>query len=320
MFADSPEEICAEALRVIDDERAALDALRAQIGDSFVAAVQRLLRCKGRIIITGMGKSGHIGRKIAATMSSTGTPAYFVHPGEASHGDMGQILDVDVVIAISNSGETPELNDTTAYCQRRGIDFIAITKNAESTLARYAYTALVLPDAPEACPMRLAPTSSTTATLALGDALAVCLLTARGFDKNNFRQLHPGGKLGQALLRIEQVMRRGDAVPLIDNDTPMEKVLPLATQKSLGCVGVTTRDGKLIGIITDGDIRRWAQNAGQFTDTAEQVMTHAPIVLPPETLVESAIHTFEKHKISGAFVSAPDLRPLGFLHIHDCLG
>ncbi|MCH9780569.1 MAG: KpsF/GutQ family sugar-phosphate isomerase [Alphaproteobacteria bacterium] len=302
-------------------ESAALLALKASLGDDFVATIKCLLDCRGRLIITGMGKSGLIGRKLAATFSSTGTPAYFVHPGEASHGDMGMVLDTDIVMAISNSGETAELRDITNYCQRHAIVLIAITKKADSTLARYATHTLLLPDYPEACPMGLAPTTSTTATLALGDALAVCLLQARQFDSSSFRQLHPGGKLGQSLLTVEHVMRLGDSMPLVKRTASMKEVLIKTTEKNLGCVGVTEASSQVLcGLITDGDIRRWIEQGGTLDDHADSVMTNDPIMLPANSVIGAALNLFETKRINGAFVGTPQTVPQGFVHVHDCLG
>ena len=246
----------ASAKRTIDKEVEALRMMEGELDDTLSKALDVMQNAKGRVIITGMGKSGHIGSKIAATLASTGTPSFFVHPGEASHGDLGMLTTDDVVVAISNSGETRELSDIILYCKRYGIPLISITKNPNSTLGKTGDILLKLPDDGEACPLGLAPTSSTTATLVLGDILAVCLLERKGFSKTDFRQRHPGGKLGSFLQKVSDLMHKGGEMPLVKEGTPMQNALLEMTSKMLGCVGIVGGDGRLLGSITDGDLRR----------------------------------------------------------------
>src|SRR5918995_2385793 len=256
----SPDSAIQSALRTLETERDGLTILMEAIGNGlgsfFTAAVDMIAATRGRVVVTGMGKSGHVGRKMAATFASTGTPALYVHPGEASHGDLGMITATDLVLALSNSGETPELADIVAYTRRMSIPLLAIVGRADSTLADAADLALVLPRHAEACPMGLAPTTSTTASLALGDALAIALLERRGFGTQEFSVLHPGGSLGKKLIRVEQLMHRGDEVPLCELHTSMSEVMLEMSAKRLGCVGVLDGHGSLAGIITDGDLRR----------------------------------------------------------------
>lgn len=305
------------ARRVLNLEAEGLAALAASLGDSFIAALDLLAASAGRVIVTGMGKSGHIGRKIAATMASTGTPAQYVHPAEASHGDMGMITPADVVLALSNSGETQELRDLLEYTRRFSIPLIAITSRAGSTLGDTADVTLLLPPTPEACPMGLAPTTSTTASLALGDALAVALLERKGFSPQDFRVLHPGGKLGSSLLRVSDLMHKGEAVPLCGLDTPMAEAILTVTAKSFGCVGVTDEAGRLAGVITDGDLRRH-MGRDLLDQTAGAVMTANPKNIRPQALAAEALAVMNQFSITGLFV-VEDERPVGILHIHDCL-
>lgn len=306
----------ASARRVLKAEAAALDALSESLGDAFVAALQALAGATGRVVVSGMGKSGHIARKIAATMASTGTPAFFVHPGEASHGDLGMIMPGDAVVALSNSGETPELGDIVAYARRFEIPLIGITSRAGSTLALAADVALILPPVPEACPMGLAPTTSTTLMLALGDALAVALLERKGFTAADFKVFHPGGKLGQRLLKAADLMHGDDGVPLVAPDTNMTEVLLVMTQKRLGCAGVV-ENNQLIGIITDGDLRRHIQG-DLLAQHARTVMTANPKTVPPSMLAAEALRIMNAKAITTLFV-VDDGRPVGVLHVHDLL-
>src|SRR5256885_5379878 len=246
----------AVARRVIRAEIAGLESLAEALDGTFEAAVDACTAARGRIVVTGLGKSGHIGRKIAATLASTGTPAQFVHPVEASHGDLGMIGSGDAILALSNSGETSELADIVAYSRRFEILLVAITGSARSTLAGAADVALLLPAAAEACPMGLAPTTSTTMMMTLGDALAIALLERKGFSPADFQRFHPGGKLGRKLLRVGEIMHKGDSVPLVAPDAPMSEAILVMSEKSFGCVGVSGADGKLVGVITDGDLRR----------------------------------------------------------------
>ena len=307
------------ARRVIAIEAEALTQLGAALDDSFAEAVELMLAVKGRVIIVGMGKSGHIGRKIAATLASTGTPAQFVHPSEASHGDLGMLTRADVVMVLSNSGETPELADVIAYTRRFNIPMIGVASRAESTLIKQSDVRIVLPRAEEACGTGVVPTSSTTMTLALGDALAVALMEHRQFTPEHFREFHPGGKLGAQLSRVRDLMHSGAALPLIGFDTPMGDALLEISQKGFGVVGVTAADGTLAGIITDGDLRRHMD--GLLGQSAKDVMTPAPKTLAPEALAEEAVAVMNARKITCLFVVDPagSGAPEGLLHIHDCL-
>lgn len=305
------------ARRVLRLESEGLGALAASLGDSFIAALDLLANARGRVIVTGMGKSGHVGRKIAATMASTGTPAQYVHPGEASHGDLGMITPSDIVLALSNSGETQELRDLLEYAKRFSIPVIAITGRAASTLDETADVTLLLPATPEACPMGLAPTTSTTASMALGDALAVALLERKGFSPQDFRVLHPGGKLGSSLMRVADLMHTGDAVPLCGLDMPMAEAILIVTAKSFGCVGVTDEAGRLAGVITDGDLRRH-MGRDLLDQRAGAIMTAKPKHIRPHALAAEAVALMNQHSITGLFV-VEDERPIGILHIHDCL-
>ena len=305
---------------VLATEAAGLRALAAGLGPEFSRAVDRLARASGRIVVSGMGKSGHIARKIAATFASTGTPAMSVHPAEASHGDLGMIVPGDAVLALSNSGETAELADIVAHARRFGLPLVAITAREGSTLARAADVALLLPHAAEACPMGLAPTTSTTMQMALGDALAVALLKRRGFTEADFHRFHPGGRLGARLRRVRDLMHTGDAVPLGDIAMPMARALVLMTEKRFGCLGVTGEDGALVGIITDGDLRR-AMGPDLLTRPVNEVMTRAPRTIGPEALAAEALHAMNAHErpVTALFVVEPDGKVAGILHIHDLL-
>ncbi|RUS63141.1 KpsF/GutQ family sugar-phosphate isomerase [Pseudorhodobacter sp. E13] len=304
------------AARVLRIEGEALLAMAENLPADFTAAVEALMACKGRVILSGIGKSGHIARKIAATLSSTGTPAYFVHPAEASHGDLGTITPDDAVIALSNSGETSELGDLIAHTKRFSIPLLAISARATSTLARAADICLTLPAAPEACPLGLAPTTSTTMALALGDALAVALMERRGFEPEHFRTFHPGGRLGARLARVGQLMRGADDLPLVATDTPMAETLLVMTQKGFGTAGVVDA-GRLAGVITDGDLRR--NMDGLMGKTALDVATRTPLTAPPDMLAAEAVALMNQRKITMLFVTDAEHRPLGILHIHDCL-
>ena len=264
-----------------------------------------------------MGKSGHIGSKIAATLASTGTPSFFVHPGEASHGDLGMITNDDIVVAISNSGETKELSDIIIYCKRYGIPLIAITKNADSALGRAGDILLQLPNDGEACPLGLAPTSSTTATLVLGDILAVCLLERKGFSKTDFRQRHPGGKLGSFLQKVSDLMHKGNEIPLVNENASMQEALLMMTSKMLGCVGIIDKQGNLEGIITDGDLRR-CLSPDMLTKTAGELMTRSPKTIRPDILAAEAVNLMNGKGITQLFVTEDD-KPVGIIHLHDCL-
>lgn len=310
--------ILASGRNVFMAESKALVRQAEMIDDNFVRAVRRILDCKGRVIVTGMGKSGHIARKIAATLASTGTPAYFVHPGEASHGDLGMVLPDDAVIAISNGGESAELADTIHYTRRFSIPLIGITSRAQSTLALSSDILLLLPQEPEVGALGLAPTTSTTMTLALGDALAVAVLECKGFTAEDFRNFHPGGKLGKTLLRIENLMHGADELPIVKPDDPMSHVLVVMTEKRFGCAGIVGKDGKLVGIITDGDLRR--HMAGDLPQRkAEDVMTCAPMTMAPRLLAAEALKTMNEKQRTQIFVVDGNEKPIGILHLHDLL-
>lgn len=303
--------------QVLRTEAAAVLKLAETLDESFSRAVTTLLNCRGRVVVSGMGKSGHVANKIAATMASTGTPAFFVHPAEASHGDLGMIQRDDAVIALSNSGETAELTDLVAYTRRFSIPLIAITSRSQSALATAADVALILPPCPEACPNGLAPTTSTTLMLALGDALAVAALESKGFSAEDFRGFHPGGKLGKILLRVSELMHSGSALPLCQTDTKMRDVLVTMTEKSFGCAGVVDKAGHLIGIITDGDLRRHL--AKDILDhPAGDIMTQKPFTIPPTMLAAEAIMHLNESKRTNVFV-VDEQKPVGILHIHDLL-
>jgi arabinose-5-phosphate isomerase len=316
--ARSGADDLAAARRVLETESGALDKLASALDAAFVQALDLLEGVSARVIVTGMGKSGHIARKIAATLASTGTPAQYVHPGEASHGDLGMITPNDAVLALSNSGETHELTDIVAYTRRFAIPLVAITGRAESVLAEAADAALVLPDENEACPMGLAPTTSTTAMLALGDALAVALLERKGFTPDDFSVLHPRGRLGQRFLRVADLMHGGDELPLIATDSVMSEAILVMTAKRFGTVGVCDADGRLVGIITDGDLRRHMDPDLLQQQTAG-VMTVNPKTIRPQALAAEALGVMNAKKITSLFVVADDDRPIGILHIHDCL-
>lgn len=307
------------ARRTIDKEVEALKMMEDGLDESLSNALDILQNIKGRVIVTGMGKSGHIGSKIAATMASTGTPSFFVHPGEASHGDLGMLTQDDAVIAISNSGETKELSDIIIYCKRYGIPLISMTKNPDSALGRAGDVLLKLPNDGEACPLGLAPTSSTTATLVLGDVLCVALLERKGFTKTDFRQRHPGGKLGSFLQKVSDLMHKGDEVPLVNENTMMQEALLIMTSKMLGCVGIVNADGKLAGIITDGDLRRCLA-PDVLSKKVSEVMTRNPKTITADVLAVEALNLMNNtgKGITQLFV-IDQQKPVGVIHLHDCL-
>lgn len=313
----SADRDLASARRTLSVEIDGLTALRESLNGDFARAVAILAGISGRVIVSGMGKSGHVGCKIAATLASTGTPAFFVHPAEASHGDLGMITRDDAVIALSNSGETPELADIIAYCRRFSIPLIAITSRAGSTLAQSADCALILPSFTEACPNGLAPTTSTTLTLALGDAIAVALLERIGFSAQDFKVFHPGGKLGKKLQRVADLMHGADSLPLCQLETPMSEALMIMTGKSFGCTGVVDSDGLLVGVITDGDLRRHMSD-DLVRSRAAEIMTRTPKHVPPMMVAAEALRLMNDGKVTGLFV-VENGRPVGFLHVHDLL-
>jgi arabinose-5-phosphate isomerase len=309
------------ALRTISTERAGLDALSSALsnglGEAFCETVHRIRAAKGRVIVTGMGKSGHIGTKIAATLASTGTPAFFVHPSEASHGDLGMITADDVVVALSWSGETKELGDILDYASRFQVTVIALTCCASSTLGRASDICLALPKVEEACPHGLAPTTSSLMQLAIGDAMAVALLEARGFTARDFRVFHPGGKLGAALNFVKDVMHAGYRMPLVQRGTPMSEAMLVMSEKGFGCCGVVDPTGNLLGIVTDGDLRRHMSH-DLMTRLVDDIMTASPRTIRPDALVGEALELMELQKIMSLF-AVEGRRPVGVIHMHDLL-
>lgn len=313
------EEDIACAKQTIDREVEALRALENSLDNSLSAALDLMESVKGRVIVTGMGKSGHIGRKIAATLASTGTPSFFIHPAEASHGDLGMLTEEDVVLAISNGGESRELSDILVYCKRYGIPLIAMTKNPESTLGKAGDILLKLPDNGEACPLGLAPTSSTTATLVYGDILAIGLIERKGFTKTDYKRRHPGGKLGAILQKVSDLMHTGEEMPLVNEQTNMQEALLVMSSKMLGCVGIVNDKGELTGIITDGDLRRFL-TPDILKNKVTTVMTRNPKTIEPDVLAAEALKTMNTtgRGITQLFV-LQDKKPIGIIHIHDCL-
>ena len=315
-------DAASSARRTINTERAGLDALLnaldAELGSALEETVVRIRDASGRVIVTGMGKSGHVGQKLAATLASTGTPAFFVHPSEASHGDLGMITRDDVIIALSWSGETAELRNIIDYSRRFRVTLIAITSRPGSTLSSAADVSLVLPEASEACPHGLAPTTSTVMQLAIGDALAVALLEEHGFTAHDFKVFHPGGQLGASLLFVSDIMHGQAELPLGPQDMPMKQAILAMTEKSFGCLGITDDAGKLIGILTDGDLRRHMTD-DLLTHTAGDVMTPNPKTVRAEMLASSTLEILNSAKITALFVVDSDNRPSGIVHIHDLL-
>lgn len=307
------------AKETINREIAALRSMESMLDDSLSSVLDLMQECKGRVIITGMGKSGHIARKIAATLASTGTPSFFIHPGEASHGDLGMLTAQDIVIAISNGGESKELSDILLYCKRHNIPLIAMTKNPQSTLGKSAEMVLKLPNNGEACPLGLAPTSSTTATLVMGDILAIALMERKGFTATDYKQRHPGGKLGAILCKVSDLMHSGDEMPLVTEDAIMQEALLEMTAKMLGCVGIVDKKGDLIGMITDGDLRRW-MSPNLISEKVTTVMTKNPKTISPDVLAVEAVYTMNNTGKGITNLFAVDgKKPLGLIHIHDCL-
>jgi arabinose-5-phosphate isomerase len=311
----------ASALRTLETERAGLAALAAAMcdgmGAAFVAAVETIHQARGRVIVTGMGKSGHIARKIAATLASTGTPAFFVHAADASHGDLGMITSDDVLLILSWSGETEELKNLINYSRRFGITLIAVTGDVESTLGKAADINLALPQAHEACPHNLTPTTSTLMQLALGDAMAIALLENRGFTAIDFGVFHPGGKLGAALKFVRDVMHPGAAVPLIDRGALMSEAIVEMSAKGFGCVAVTDGEGKLAGVITDGDLRRHMR-VDLLQARVDEIMTASPKTVRPDQLASEALQLLNASKITALIVVDRD-QPVGIVHFHDLL-
>ena len=303
--------------QVIDIEIKALNLLKNYISKDFVKVVNLLLKNKGKIIVSGIGKSGHIASKIASTLSSVGSPSFYIHPSEANQGDLGMLEKKDAVILISNSGETSELINLILYCKKLGIPIISITSEHDSTLSRESNLNLLIPKNIEACPLELAPTSSTTCTLALGDALAVTLLKKKKFTESDFRELHPGGKLGQMLSEVKDVMKMNLNIPLIAESKNMSYAILEMTSKGEGCVGVVSTKNELIGIITDGDIRR-NMNPKLLDKNVKEIMTRKPKTLSPNTLISKALKIMNEESITNIFITVHK-KPIGIIHMHDML-
>jgi arabinose-5-phosphate isomerase len=314
-----PTQLLASARRALEIETRAVQALAPRLGEPFVAACKLCLACQGRVVVTGMGKSGHVAGKIAATLASTGTPAFFIHPAEAGHGDLGMITRSDVVLAISNSGETPELVLLVPHLKRLGVPLIVMTGTPASTLAGAATVALDVSVPEEACPLNLAPTASTTATLAMGDAMAVAMLEARGFTKQDFARSHPGGSLGRRLLlHVEDLMRTGTAVPRSRPEAPLAEGLLEMSRKGLGMTAIVDDNDRILGVFTDGDLRRALD--GQIDvhkTTMREVMTPNPKSITPRELAAEAVHVMETHRITALPVADAQGRLVGALNIHD---
>jgi arabinose-5-phosphate isomerase len=308
----------AVARRVIRAEIDGLEQLARGLDGSFGMALDLCAAARGRLIVTGIGKSGHVARKIAATLASTGAPAQFVHAAEASHGDLGMIGVDDVILALSNSGESAELADILAYSRRFEIPLVAITGGRPSSLAEAADVVLALPRAAEACPMGLAPTTSTTVMMAIGDALAIALLERKGFSSADFQLFHPGGRLGRRLLRVGDIMHAGDSVPLVPPDAPMSEAILVMSAKSFGCVGVCGADGRLVGVVTDGDLRRHMDD-GLLGRSVAEIMHQEPKTITAAHLAAEALGVMNRFAITALFVVDEAMRPAGFLHMHDCL-
>lgn len=312
----------ASARRALDTERKGLAALAAsfegELGSGLAKAIAAIRGSDGRLIVSGMGKSGHVGRKIAATLASTGTPSSFVHPAEASHGDLGMITTKDVVLLLSNSGESAELRDILNYCARFSVPTIAMTADASSTLGKAADILLLLPKAKEACPNGLAPTTSTLMQLALGDALAIALLEDKGFTASHFRAFHPGGKLGAQIKRARDIMHTDEELPLIPQGARVAQAIEIVTARRFGCVGVTSPAGVLVGIITDGDLRRnFAPHFEQLQ--VDDIMTHGPKTISGDMLAGEVIEIINNKRITAVFVVDHAGKPQGLVHIHDLL-
>lgn len=312
-------EILESARHTLDLESDSLKLLSNSIDDSFVTAVNAVNQAKGRVIVTGMGKSGHVGRKIAASLASLGTTAYFVHPGEASHGDLGMIEPEDIVLALSNSGEAPELGDIIAFCRRFGIKLIGMTGRRDSSLGRQSDIVLCLPPIHEACPFDMAPTTSTTLMMALGDALAIALLKLHNFSKDQYKLRHPGGKLGKMMLTVADLMHSGNEMPLVAPDMDMAKALVEMSEKGFGCLGVVDKDGDFMGVFTDGDLRR-SMAPDLLTKKIQDVMTRSPKTTTSDTLAIDALRVMNTtgKGITSLFV-LDGKKPVGLLHMHDCL-
>ena len=321
LTSDRAQAAIASALRTLEAEGSGVDALSAALrdglGSSFAAAIDVIRAAQGRVIVTGMGKSGHVARKIASTFASTGTPAFFVHPGEASHGDLGMIANNDIILALSWSGETPELKNITDYSRRHGIKLIAMTAIPDSALSKLSDIVLTLPQAREACPHNLAPTTSSLMQLALGDALAIALLESHGFTALDFGLLHPGGKLGTLLKTVADIMHTGETMPLSPLGTRMSDAILEMTTKGFGCVGITDTRGALVGIITDGDLRRHMR-ANLLDARVDEVMTRSPKTVRRGQLLSETLDILNVMKVTALFAVEAS-KPVGIIHVHDLL-
>ncbi len=314
------EEILQRARRVIDREIEGIKKLRDALDSRFAKAVELILACNGKVIVTGIGKSGHIARKIASTLASTGTPAHYLHPSEALHGDLGVIDSKDVVIAISSSGESREVVEIIPYLKMLGVPLIAVTNREGSTLARYSDVHLFLNVECEACPLQLAPTTTSTATLVLGDAIAMTLLELRGFTAEDFALRHPAGTLGRKLRLVRDLYHTGEELPVVREEDPMREVILEMTSKGFGATAVVNEEGRLTGIITDGDLRRFVRRGGDFDRSlARDVMTRNPKTAKPEEMAMEALRRMEEHKITVLIVTDGDRKPIGIIHLHDIL-
>ena len=317
----TPEEIKLSVNHTLNAEKKALELMIQNIDDSFVKAVLKIFSLKGRVIVSGMGKAGHIGKKIAASLASTGTPAFFVHPAEASHGDLGMITPDDLVLCLSNSGESKELFDVINYSRRFGIFLIAITSVPESTLGKAADLVLRIPnkkEAPEACPFNMAPTTSMISTLAMGDALTVALMNMRGFTTELYHDRHPGGKLGNILVKVQDIMAKDDAVPTVSSGIEMSDALLIMSKKMLGCLGVLDLEGHLLGMITDGDLRRH-MSPDLMNKKVDEIMNPNPTTISGNILGSEALNIMNTKKITNIFVLDNDKKPIGLLHMHHLL-
>ncbi|HIQ48280.1 MAG TPA: KpsF/GutQ family sugar-phosphate isomerase [Aquifex aeolicus] len=316
----NPKDILELGRKVISEEIRGLERLRSSLDENFSKASLLILKCEGKVVLTGIGKSGHVARKIASTFSSTGTPSVFLHPAEALHGDLGLIEKKDVVIAISNSGESSEVLAIVPYLKLQGVPLIGITNNPESSLAKHSDIVLTLNIDKEACPLDLAPTTSSTATLVLGDALAMVVMQLKGFTKKDFALRHPAGSLGRKLRLVKDLYHTGEEMPIVKENTPMKEVIIEMTAKGFGATAVVNEEGKLVGIITDGDLRRFVNRGGSFeSTTAKDVMTKNPKTIYPDEIALAALKKMEDHNITVLIVVNKENKPIGIIHMHDIL-
>lgn len=317
----TPEEIKDSAKKTLSYEKNVLELMESRVDDTFAIVADKILNLIGRVVVTGMGKPGHIGKKIAASLASTGTPAFFVHPAEASHGDLGMITKNDLVLALSNSGESKELFDIVNYCKRFAIPLVAVTSAPNSTLGKAADYVLQIPnkqESPEACPFNMAPTTSMIATLAMGDALTVALMNMRGFTKELYHDRHPGGKLGNVLVKVKDIMATDDAMPIVPETMKMADAVLVMSKKMLGCVGILNSNGQLVGMITDGDLRRHV-SPDLMTKSVTDIMNPTPITISDNMLGSEALNIMNSKKIANIFVLNEDKKPIGIIHMHHLL-